>query len=302
MAGGSTRWRGRSVISKVVVLLDAFTPDRPELSLGELAEITGLPMSTTYRLASELVEWGGLQRADGGSGYRIGRRMGELGALAPHSTALPDLAAPFLRDLQAATGQRVLLAVPDGHEALCIEVLEPAGAAAETTPAEVGTRLPLHATAAGKVLLAHAPPELLDELLAAGLKSYTPRTVVAPDRLRRALTQVRRSGIASAREELSLGDQSVAAPVRAAGRAPVAATVPGEPEARGPAERSPVERGLIRRDTVAGGSVAAGAVVAAVAVVVRSGRGDARRFAPAVRTAAASISRSLGRSAPLPVR
>ena len=82
MAGGSTEWRGRSVISKVVALLDAFTPTAPELSLNELASLTGLPVSTTYRLASELVGWGGLERVEGG-GYRIGLRLWEIGSLAP---------------------------------------------------------------------------------------------------------------------------------------------------------------------------------------------------------------------------
>jgi DNA-binding IclR family transcriptional regulator len=89
MAGGSTEWRGRSVISKVVALLDAFTPAAPELTLGELARRTGLPVSTTYRLVSELVAWGGLERLPGG-GYRIGVRMREIGSLAsPHDAPLP---------------------------------------------------------------------------------------------------------------------------------------------------------------------------------------------------------------------
>ena len=88
MAGGSTEWRGRSVISKVVALLDAFTAATPELTLGELAQRTGLPVSTTYRLVSELVDWGGLERVPGG-GYRIGLRMWEIGALAPRSESSP---------------------------------------------------------------------------------------------------------------------------------------------------------------------------------------------------------------------
>ena len=75
------------MISKVVSLLDAFTADNPELSLGDLARITGLPVSTTYRLASELVAWGGLERVDGG-GYRIGLRMWEIGSLAPRGETL----------------------------------------------------------------------------------------------------------------------------------------------------------------------------------------------------------------------
>src|SRR5687767_6937885 len=99
VAGGSTQWRGRTVISKVVALLDAFSPAAPELSLGELARITGLPVSTTYRLVSELVEWGGLERATSGTGYRIGVRMWELGALAPRSSTLREVAVPFMQDL-----------------------------------------------------------------------------------------------------------------------------------------------------------------------------------------------------------
>jgi DNA-binding IclR family transcriptional regulator len=251
MAGGSTEWQGRSVISKVVSLLDAFTPAAPELSLGDLARITGLPVSTAYRLASELVEWGGLERADGGTGYRIGVRLWELGALAPRNATLREVALPFMQDLYQATRENVHLAVLDGHEALYVDTIT--GRNAVRVRSRRGGRLPLHATGVGKVLLAHAPDELLHELVDAGLRRYTAHTVVAPGHLRRALADVRRTGIACAREEMTLGSSSVASPV--------------------------VD--------------AAGDVVAALAVVQRSGRGDVRKLGPAVRTAAISTSRAL---------
>jgi DNA-binding IclR family transcriptional regulator len=252
MAGGSTQWRGRSVISKVVSLLDAFGPEEPELSLGELARITGLPVSTTYRLASELVDWGGLERAAGGSGYRIGMRLWELGSLAPRTAELREVALPYMQDLGAATRENVHLAVRDGHEALYVDTI--AGRAAVPTRSRRGGRLPLHATGVGKVLLAHAPDAVLQELLDAGLQRYTPHTIVEPARLRRTLTEARRTGLACAHEEMSLGSRSVASPV----------TGPG------------------------------GDVAAALGLVVRTGKGDVRRLGPAVRTAALSISRSLG--------
>ena len=238
------------MISKVVSLLDAFGPGHPELSLSELARITGLPVSTTYRLAAELVEWGGLERADG-AGYRIGMRMWELGALAPRAGTLRDVALPFMQDLYEATHENVHLAVRDGLEALYVDTI--AGRGSVRTRSRRGGRLPLHATGVGKVLLAHAPPEVLTSLLDAGLRRYTAHTVVAPGHLKRALSDIRRTGIAYAREELTLGGSSVAAPV-------------------------------------AGSD---GVVVAALAVVLRSGRGDLRRLAPAVRTAAISTSRAL---------
>jgi DNA-binding IclR family transcriptional regulator len=250
MAGGSTEWRGRSVISKVVALLDAFTPTTPELSLNDLAAETGLPVSTTYRLASELVAWGGLERVAGG-GYRIGLRLWELGSLAPRGESLREVALPFMSDLYEATRENVHLAVLDGTEVLYVEKLS--GRRAMTVRTRRGGRLPLHATAAGKVLLAHAPESLFREMVTAGLRRYTAHTIIAPGHLRRALTDIRRTGIGYAREELTVGTLSVAS-----------AILDGEGDA-----------------------------LAALSVTLRSGRGDLRRLGPAVHTAAISISRGL---------
>jgi DNA-binding IclR family transcriptional regulator len=250
VAGGSTQWQGRSVISKVVSLLDAFGPTTPELSLGDLARVTGLPVSTTYRLASELVEWGGLERADR-SGYRIGMRLWELGTLAARGGTLREVALPFMQDLYEATHENVHLAVRDGLEALYVDTIS--GHGSVRTQSRRGGRLPLHATGVGKVLLAYAPPEVVSAVVDGGMRRYTPYTVVAPGHLRRALADVRRHGVAYAREELTLGSLSVAAPVQ---------------------DRQ-------------------GTVVAALAVVLTQGRGDLRRLAPAVRTAAISTSRAL---------
>ena len=173
--GRQYQWRGRSVISKVVALLDAFTPTAPELSLNELAALTGLPVSTTYRLASELVAWGGLERVEGG-GYRIGLRLWEIGSLAPRGETLREVALPFMNDLYEATHENVHLAVLDGTEALYVEKLSAARDAGATRR---GGRLPLHATAVGKVLLAYGPDSLFREMSPTGWPA-TPRTPSSP--------------------------------------------------------------------------------------------------------------------------
>jgi DNA-binding IclR family transcriptional regulator len=250
MAGGSTEWRGRSVISKVVALLDAFTPTAPELSLNELAALTGLPVSTTYRLASELVAWGGLERVEGG-GYRIGLRLWEIGSLAPRGEKLREVALPFMNDLYEATHENVHLAVLDGTEALYVEKLS--GRRAMPVRTRRGGRLPLHATAVGKVLLAYGPDSLFREAVAEGLARYTAHTIIAPGHLRRTLAEIRRTGIAYAREELTVGTQSVASAVL-------------DPD---------------------------GGPIAALSVTLRSGQGDLRRLGPAVHTAAISVSRGM---------
>jgi len=249
VAGNSTE-RGRTVTSKVVSLLDAFMPSARELSLNELASRTGLPLSTTYRLAGQLVEWGGLERgADGG--YRLGERIWQIGALATGGSSLQAVVLPFMQDLYEATHEKVQLAVLSGHQALYIEKI--AGPGTTTVRSQRMARLPLHATGVGKVLLAHSAPEFVEELIAAGLQRYTANTIVSSGSLRRTLAEIRRTGIGIAREELSLGSVSVAAPVF---------------------------------DTT-------GSAVAAISLVLRSSRINPGRLAPAVRAVSLSASREL---------
>jgi DNA-binding IclR family transcriptional regulator len=209
-AGIDDRHRGRSVASKVVSLLDAFIVGDFELSLNELARRTGLPLSTAYRLAGELVEWGGLERAEGG-GYRLGLRLLEVGSRAPRSATLNELVVPFMQDLFVATRENVHLAVLDGREALYVERVT--GLQSISVKSRRWGRMPLHATGVGKVLLAYAPAAFVDVLIAEGLARYTPYTIVAPGHLRRSLAEIRRTGVGVAHEEMTLGRVSVAAPL-----------------------------------------------------------------------------------------
>ena len=199
-------------------------------------------MSTTYRLASELVAWGGLERVEGG-GYRIGLRLWEIGSLAPRGETLREVALPYMNDLYEATHENVHLAVLDGTEALYVEKLS--GRRAMPVRTRRGGRLPLHATAVGKVLLAYGPESLFLETVAAGLHRYTAHTIIAPGHLRRALTEIRRTGIAYAREELTVGTLSVALGDPRRRRWPARGAV-GHP-AVGPGRPSPARPGGAHR-------------------------------------------------------
>jgi len=250
MSGNGGSQSGRSVASKVGSILVAFLPASRELSLNELALRAGLPLTTTYRLASELVEWGALERGEAG-GYRVGLRLWEIGSLATRGATVREVAVPYMQDLYEATHENIQLAVLAGREALYIEKIS--GRKATPIRTRRGGRLPLHATGVGKVLLAYSPRDFLENVLDAGLKRYTPHTIVLPGLLTRTLTDIRRNGVGFAKEELTMGTVSVAAPV------------------------------FNNR----------GDVVAAMSIVSRSSRADLRRLAPAVRTAAIGASREL---------
>lgn len=208
-----------SVTGRALAVLSAFevaageqaaTAERvPSLSLSAIARRAGLPLTTAHRLVHELEAWQALERQPGGD-YVVGRRLWQVGLLAPVQRELRDVARPFLQDLYETTRENVHLAVRDGLSALYVELVSGRGSVpVESRP---GARLPLHATGVGKVLLAHAPAEVRDRATADPAR-VTRYTVVEPGRLRRELADTRRRGWARTVEEMTLGTWSVAVPV-----------------------------------------------------------------------------------------
>src|SRR3954464_11296142 len=208
MAGRSAT-PGRSVTSRALAILDAFGATSPRLSLSEIAERSGTPLTTAHRLLAELTGWGALARRPDGR-YEIGHKLWDLGLLAPVQLELRQVAAPFLMDVHTAIRDTVHLAVRDGMSALYVERVS--GRESVPVVSTVGSRLPLHATGVGKVLLAAAPAEVQEEVLRS-LTRQTGNTVWAPGRLRRELTEVRRRRYARTSEEMSPGAASLAVPV-----------------------------------------------------------------------------------------
>jgi DNA-binding IclR family transcriptional regulator len=239
-----------SVTSRIFDILTSFVPGESRLTLTEIGRRTGLPLATAHRLVGELVRVGGLEREEGGT-YRIGVRLWEIGSLAPIRGGLRELAMPFMEDLYEATHENIQLAVLAGTEAMILEKIS--GRQSVRIVTRVGGRLPLHATGVGKVLLAHAPPELVETVLAGPLERLASNTITDPEALRRDLALVRSRGWSSTRDEMTERAMSVGAPVY------------------GPEHD----------------------VVAALSVVVDSRTGDPERLAPPVRTAARSLSRQV---------
>src|SRR5690625_694005 len=90
-----------SALLRGLQLLELFTTADPELSLREMARRSGIPRSTTHRLARDLLEWGALER--GKRGYRLGIRLFELGHLVPDQNRLREMAIPMAHSLSEIT-------------------------------------------------------------------------------------------------------------------------------------------------------------------------------------------------------
>jgi DNA-binding IclR family transcriptional regulator len=219
MAGNSSE-TGRSVTSQVIAILLAFTTGSIH-SLTELARLAGLPVSTAYRLATELAAWGVLERTDDGQ-YRIGEYLKILGGhVSGPPSGVNGRVCRVMEDLAAASGRTdVRFGVLTELDVAYFQ--KPAGSRPVSMSFEP-TNLPAHATAMGKALLAFSPAGVVDKVIARGLTQYTPYTVTSPEQLRRSLAVTRLTRVAMVRRELDIRTVAVAVPVFGVGGEVVAA-------------------------------------------------------------------------------
>jgi DNA-binding IclR family transcriptional regulator len=204
---GRTGEPGASLLERAGRLLAALPADGAPASLRDLAAGAGLPLTTAHRIASELVRLGQLERGPDGL-YAAGTRLWELGERAPIVRRLREAANPELVELYDRTGENAHLAVLVDDAVLYLA--RASGARAVPTLARVGVRHPLHATGVGRAILAALPDAEAAPLLQGPLAQVTPFTITDPARLRDELSATRARGYALTRQEMSLGNASLA--------------------------------------------------------------------------------------------
>ena len=192
-------------------VLAGFGPQRPSMTLSEVAVATGLARPTARRLLLTLEELGYVRSRDGA--FTLTPRVIGLGMAYVGSLGLWDVARPHMEDLVARIGESVSLAQLDGSDIVyTARVSVPKIIALRV---EIGTLFPAAQTSKGKVLLAALPPRQVADVLEvpsrAGLAPYAGRSV---EELMDELNQVRARGWALADEELAPGVRSIAVPVR----------------------------------------------------------------------------------------
>lgn len=198
-------------LARGVKLLEAFSIDRPYLTLQELADAGGLTKTTAQRLTDTLMTLGYLGRDEHKRFFLEPHVLG-LGFAYLHGSELRHAAAPLLDKLADRIGQTVNLSVLDGGEVLFIYRRE-VNRFFDFGLKE-GSRLPAHCTSSGKVLLAGLPaPELGDRLDQMDLEPLTDRTITDRSVLEAELAETRRRGYGVSDREGSLALFSAAVPV-----------------------------------------------------------------------------------------
>lgn len=225
---------GVQTISRAFAVLRLFRDRRGDLGVGTVAKELDLNLSTTHRIVRALVAEGYLAQNADSERYYLGTGALLLGQAAHRNFGF-DVVRPVLEQLAATTGESVNLGVLATDAAVVVERIESAKPLRFTQPP--GTRVPLHASSMGKVLLAFND-EAAERTLRGvrRLQRITPKTHVSPRELRSELEQIRARGWSTDDEESNVGVRCVGAPIRGGGAARAAIAV------QAPAIRVPDER------------------------------------------------------------
>ncbi|HZD66075.1 MAG TPA: IclR family transcriptional regulator [Acidimicrobiales bacterium] len=208
-ARATRRSEGVQSLARAFELLEHMADAGGDIGITRLAQVSGLPLPTIYRLLRTLVA-GGYARQGASRRYGLGPRLIRLGEGA--GMALGAHAKPQLVALAAATGETANLAVLDGDEAVYVAQAPSRHAVRMFT--EVGRRVHPHCTGVGKALLAQLPDDqALAILRRTGLPALTPATVTDLERLADQLAAIRRLGYAVDEGEQEVGVVCFAVPV-----------------------------------------------------------------------------------------
>lgn len=182
--------------------------DRGQVRADELSAVLDMPTSSVYRYLRTLQEFGFLERRDGR--YQLGPRLLIGTGSNVSSQLLIRIADPILRALVDETGETAVVLRRIGLSAVCLQ--QATSGQALRVELEVGGMTPLYAGAMGRVLLAFAPAEILEEVVTGGLASLTPAT---PDEanLRSSLKEILATGAATSEGEVVSGAVAVAVPI-----------------------------------------------------------------------------------------
>lgn len=212
MVAGDDRYLVGALVRGLEVLR-CFDREHPTLSLGDVARRLGWRRTEPFRFLHTLESLGYLRRDPLTKRYELAAKVLEIGFAALANLQLPELAQPFLERLRDRTSASAHVGILDGKDVVYLG--RAASRSILRSTIHVGSRLPAHATAIGKMLLADLPAADLDAWLAEhDLARFTVHTLADTRAFRDDLAGIRERGYALSNQEFEFGIRSVAAPVR----------------------------------------------------------------------------------------
>ena len=201
-------------IERAAAILRLLARGSGRLGVGEIAASLGLAKGTAHGILRTLQGVGFVEQDKASGKYQLGATLLHLGTSYLDVNELRSRAINWADALAARSGEAVWIGTPlDGKVLIVHHVFRPDDSLQSL---DVGALLPLHATALGKVLLAY-DAQAAAALWDAALEPLTRRTLISAAALKRELAKVREHGFAADIEEATLGQASIAAPIRGYG-------------------------------------------------------------------------------------
>lgn len=223
---------------RLLNIIEAVTREGGPVLPAEIGAALALPKPTIHRLFQTLEDAGYLQREPDGRCFSIGPRMRALatGVLSTSRMRTPRLAV--MAALSREIGETCNLAIPDRGAMLYLDRVETEWPLRIQLP--VGSRVPLHCTASGKLHLSTLAPAHLERFLGNDpLAAYTANTLTCPAALRAEIAAIRDAGHACDHEEFIAGMIAIAVPLRDGfGRMPASLSF------HAPTQRMPMDAAL----------------------------------------------------------
>jgi DNA-binding IclR family transcriptional regulator len=197
---------------KAVEILNCFSLSEPVQGIADISRATGYTKSTVSRMLSTLNDYGCVEKTGGYGKYRLGYRIFIWGTISQKLNSLPTVAKPVMEKLRSECGEEVSLYTLEGNRRVCIMRVESLYEVARV--GTMGNFLPLHAGAAGRVLLAYLPAEQAKDIIYKNpLQKFTDLTITNPNKLGKSLREIRKKGYGISRGERESDAYSVVAPV-----------------------------------------------------------------------------------------
>jgi DNA-binding IclR family transcriptional regulator len=199
-------------IDRAMTIINLVSLQTDGLGVTELAEKMDLNKSSIFRILSTLSSHGFIEQDVETKKYKLGYKYLELAAKLLDSIDIRKEAMPYLKQLVELSNEVVHLVIYSQKEAVYIEKLE--GSETLRMHSQVGKRVPMHCTSAGKVLLANLPErEVLEIIAQKGLSKHTEYTLTNEKDLFKNLDMIKQQGIGIEKEENEPGITCIAAPV-----------------------------------------------------------------------------------------
>jgi IclR family negative regulator of allantoin and glyoxylate utilization operon len=242
-----TAQKGAQALERGIAILQYLEKSGGSSSVSDIALNLDLPLSTTFRLLKVLQGADFVSQDSQLGWWHIGLGVFNVGAAYIHNRDVLSVAGPFMRRLMLMSGETVNVAIRNGNEAVLIGQQECKSMVRMCAP--LGSRLPLHASGAGKALLYPlAEEERMDAIVKTGLQRFTPTTLIDLPTLQKDLDAARDRGYVIDQEEHVTGLNCIAAPIfDDVGNAVAAISISG-PASRLTADRF-TSQGELVRDT-----------------------------------------------------